>query len=493
MTDAFWRRALELAGTLDATSYYALLDVGADAPADVVRAAYARRIAEFHPDRHARERDPDRRRALVSIQARINEAYRVLSSGDRRAAYDRALASGELRLGGRPTAAPRPETPRTPRGRLYFDAGKEREAAGDLAGARLQYGLAIQVEPESAAIRDALARVSPAPPPAPAPAAPPPSDFVREDTRHPYPKPVRIQCKSWEHLVTLHARNLSRGGIFVKTASPLEVGTHVEVQLGLPDGRSLALEAEVARVVAPERGESREPPGMALRFLAIDADRQRAFEAALADAAAHAEGSVARAAPAPARASSSDPVEEAVLREVRADVARMREASRHEILGVAATASAAELRAAYAQLARRYHPDLYVRYRSELVVDAAIDAFTLVQQAYERLVTAATPAAAAPRTAARTLLTERLSASDAAAVGQAALAAGRHAEARQLLAQAMCADDGAKVRAAYHLAAGYEARAAGRHAEADEQFRRALAHDKTCEEAIRALRRPEAP
>jgi uncharacterized protein (TIGR02266 family) len=498
LTDDFWMRARSLAASLDTISYYALLDVPTDADVEAIRAAYGRRVGELHPDRHARERDPDRRRALVSIQARLNEAYRALSTPQRRALYDRALGGGELRLVARPAAAPRPAAPRTPRGRLYFEAGQEREQAGDVVGARVQYQLAVQVEPDSTAIQEALARVSPtppsppSPPPVPEPAAPPepgPTEPARADPRHPYRKPVRLQCRSWEHLITLHAHNLSRGGVFVRTASPLEVGTHVEVQLSLPDGRSLSVEADVARVVAPERADAREPAGMALRFLAMDAARQRAFDAALADAAVHAEAAVAAPPPpSPARAVTSDPIEEAVLREIQVEVARLREASRHGVLGVTEDATAEEIRAAYVALVKRYHPDLHVRYRSELVVDVAIDAFTLVQQAYTQLVAAPAPAPGPSAPPARSRPAAAASRAGAATAGHAA---GGYAEARRVLEEAIRVDDDPRLRAAYHVAAGHEARAGARDAEAEAHFAQALVFDPTCEEAIRALRRPE--
>lgn len=453
----FWTRALALAGALDTTSYFVLLGVGPGASPDEVRAAYSQRIGEYHPDRHSGERDPERRRALVSIQARLNEAYRVLTNPTRRAAYQRALAEGQTRLVGRTAPVARSEGPRTPRARLYYELGEEREKAGDLAGARTQYRLAIQVEPECAAIAEAIARiagpnVTPTPPPAAPPApAPPTSDFAREDTRHPFARPVRLQCRSWDHLITLHARNLSRGGIFVKTASPLELGTHVEVQLTLPDGRGLSLDAEVARVVAPERDDDREPSGMALRFLEMDAERRRLFDDALREAAAHVEPPPPLpAATRPVRALSPDPIEEVVLRDVLADVARMREARRHDVLGVRPDASRAELRAAYARLVQRHHPDHFVRHRSALVLDAAIDAFALVRQAYEQML-----AAPAPRAAAGTPV-------------------------RPL------GEDHA--RAAEHLQRAYAAKAAGRQAEAIEHFMAVLQLDKSCEEAIRELR-----
>jgi uncharacterized protein (TIGR02266 family) len=285
-----WDEVAELAASLDARSYYEVLGVDRDADARELPAAYARRVQQYHPDRHAREIDPERRRMLVSIQARLNEAYRTLSDARRRAAYDEA---GEARLAGR--APKRDTSPRTPRARLYYDLGQERERAGDRAGARMQYRLAIQVEPGSPAIEAALARVEAAA----APAATGPA--ARRDTRHPYPRPVRLKVRSWDQLITLHARNVSRGGIFVRSTAPMPQGSRAEVVLALPDGRQLMLEAEVARVV-PEGGD--EPAGMGLKFLPMDADRRAQFEVLLQEAASFAAG-FAPAGPAPQRIEGS--------------------------------------------------------------------------------------------------------------------------------------------------------------------------------------------
>jgi curved DNA-binding protein CbpA len=70
---------------------------------------FVARVSAYHPDRHAAaiEAEPERGRALVSLQARLNEAYRILSNPRRRADYDRVVAAGELRLVGRTTTRPR--------------------------------------------------------------------------------------------------------------------------------------------------------------------------------------------------------------------------------------------------------------------------------------------------------------------------------------------------------------------------------------------------
>jgi len=94
----FWGRVESLAETLGQHSYYELLGMPQDASGDQIREAYYRAVKKLHPDNHARERDPSRKRALVRLYARIGEAHRTLSNPIQRAAYDASLAEGNTRL-----------------------------------------------------------------------------------------------------------------------------------------------------------------------------------------------------------------------------------------------------------------------------------------------------------------------------------------------------------------------------------------------------------
>lgn len=61
--------------------YYGLLGVAPDAPADLVKAAYRRKAAQFHPDRNPA--------ADAAAKFReVQEAYEVLTDVERRKAYD---------------------------------------------------------------------------------------------------------------------------------------------------------------------------------------------------------------------------------------------------------------------------------------------------------------------------------------------------------------------------------------------------------------------
>ena len=57
--------------------YYALLGVAPDASADVIKAAYRKKAAQYHPDRNP---SPDAAARFREVQ----EAYEVLSDSGRR-------------------------------------------------------------------------------------------------------------------------------------------------------------------------------------------------------------------------------------------------------------------------------------------------------------------------------------------------------------------------------------------------------------------------
>src|SRR3954447_26444200 len=73
---------------LDRYSYYQLLRVDPKADTRAIRTSYYKIATQLHPDRYQSLVDAETRERLETIYARINEAYRVLTHGEKRAAYD---------------------------------------------------------------------------------------------------------------------------------------------------------------------------------------------------------------------------------------------------------------------------------------------------------------------------------------------------------------------------------------------------------------------
>ncbi|MEM6995864.1 MAG: J domain-containing protein [Myxococcota bacterium] len=161
-TDAFWTRVLALAETLDALSYYHLLDVAPSATTATVEEAYYRRARNIHPDRHGYQTDPAATRALVRLYARFGEAFRVLRSPELRRAYDQELAAGRVRLSEEARQRYRVQMeapdPRTEHATKLLNTAREQARAGNVSGALAGLKLAAQFEPESKAIQREIAR-----------------------------------------------------------------------------------------------------------------------------------------------------------------------------------------------------------------------------------------------------------------------------------------------------------------------------------------------
>lgn len=73
-------------------THYETLGVSPSAPPEEIRTAYRRRARQFHPDRLAAVPGGDAEWAARRMQE-VNEAWRVLSNGEARAAYDRRLVA----------------------------------------------------------------------------------------------------------------------------------------------------------------------------------------------------------------------------------------------------------------------------------------------------------------------------------------------------------------------------------------------------------------
>lgn len=92
---------------------------------------------------------------------------------------------------------------------------------------------------------------------------------------------VLVAYRTVDGFMTDWAVNISKGGLFVNTRSPLEVGSEVKLIVQLPDGEfPFDLAGRVSWVLEPIEGGSPGPaPGMGIEFLDVDAEMRARLEA----------------------------------------------------------------------------------------------------------------------------------------------------------------------------------------------------------------------
>ena len=98
----------------------------------------------------------------------------------------------------------------------------------------------------------------------------------REDGRAPIT--LRVDYKRLNTFFADYTKNISKGGTFIKTTKPLDVGTEFVFLLGLPDSGQLELTGEVKWVVSATDATEEAPAGMGIQFVFQDDSERRKVE-----------------------------------------------------------------------------------------------------------------------------------------------------------------------------------------------------------------------
>jgi type IV pilus assembly protein PilZ len=109
-------------------------------------------------------------------------------------------------------------------------------------------------------------------------AAPPTNPFDRDDKRNEDRAAIqlRVDYKRLNTFFADYTKNISKGGTFIRTSKPLDVGTEFVFVLSVPSHNAqLALKGEVVWVVTEEKATSDSPAGMGIKFKFTD-DAERA-------------------------------------------------------------------------------------------------------------------------------------------------------------------------------------------------------------------------
>jgi curved DNA-binding protein CbpA len=140
---------------LDDATYYEILGVLDIADPDAIRRAFHDFSLAFHPDAQPRG-DEEARAIALRIFRRGVEAYRALSVPEQRAAYDLALAKGQVRLGEGPSTRVEDRGPgaarsldelcRSAGAKLYAKRAEDLITAGDLRAATHELLRALRAE-----------------------------------------------------------------------------------------------------------------------------------------------------------------------------------------------------------------------------------------------------------------------------------------------------------------------------------------------------------
>jgi type IV pilus assembly protein PilZ len=78
---------------------------------------------------------------------------------------------------------------------------------------------------------------------------------------------LRVDYKRMNTFFADYAKNISKGGTFIRTAKPLEVGTEFRFVLSIPGQQEhLQLRGEVMWTVDEDQADSEHPAGMGIRF-----------------------------------------------------------------------------------------------------------------------------------------------------------------------------------------------------------------------------------
>ncbi|MCS6898773.1 MAG: TIGR02266 family protein [Myxococcales bacterium] len=93
------------------------------------------------------------------------------------------------------------------------------------------------------------------------------------------PIELKVEYKRLNVFFADYTKNISKGGTFIKTNRPLEVGTEFVFALVVPTFREpLRLRGFVQRVVPQDQATESSPAGMSIRFLYRDDEERRAVE-----------------------------------------------------------------------------------------------------------------------------------------------------------------------------------------------------------------------
>jgi len=103
------------------------------------------------------------------------------------------------------------------------------------------------------------------------------TDDKREENRAPIT--LRVEYKRINTFFADYTKNISKGGTFIRTKRPLDIGTEFMFVLSLPEAVELELKGVVKWVVPEAEASEEKPAGMGIQFVYVDDAQRMAVEA----------------------------------------------------------------------------------------------------------------------------------------------------------------------------------------------------------------------
>ncbi|HEX5060556.1 MAG TPA: DnaJ domain-containing protein [Kofleriaceae bacterium] len=199
---------------------------------------------------------------------------------------------------------------------------------------------------------------------------------------------IKLRCASWQQLATIYKRDLSRGSMFLKATTQPAIGTLVRIDLELPSASVIELQGTIVKhVTDPQRGT-----GVDLKLDPLPTKSVWMIESALEAAGPKGRASTGNEANQPReRASTVTDGEEVtaaeaeLIRALEAEAESLRKLNPFLVLGVGYETTDEDVRHAFGELTKRYHPDRFARYQSAKLRQVAAEIFILIRDAYRRL------------------------------------------------------------------------------------------------------------
>jgi type IV pilus assembly protein PilZ len=112
-------------------------------------------------------------------------------------------------------------------------------------------------------------------------AAPPSIDDRRGDGRAPIT--LRVDYTRLNSFFADYTKNISKGGTFIRTNNPLDLGTEFVFVLVMPEDRTLELTGVVKWIVSEADATDDKPAGMGIQFVFADDAQRLRLDAFVAD------------------------------------------------------------------------------------------------------------------------------------------------------------------------------------------------------------------